>query len=111
MLSRHSSSLCATRILNSRIWFMCRPSSRRAARLSTREEGVELLRPGDLGLATPADPDMYGYISEQHGYGMTAQESGEQAEDLAATMLRHLASTLIPRPRGMSVSRYTNTAA
>jgi len=111
---------------------MCRPSSRRAARLSTREEGVELLRPGDitfcvlarsetnefgrhvyasLGLATPADPDMYGYISEQHGYGMTAQESGEQAEDLAATMLRHLASTLIPRPRGMSVSRYTNTAA
>jgi arginine decarboxylase len=34
---------------------------------------------------------MYGYISEQHGYGMTAEASGEQAEDLAATML---ASTL-----------------
>jgi len=34
---------------------------------------------------------MYGYISEQHGYGMTAKESGEQAEDLPATML---ASTL-----------------
>ena len=34
---------------------------------------------------------MYGYISEHHGYGMTAQESGEYAEDLAATML---ASTL-----------------
>ena len=34
---------------------------------------------------------MYGYISEQHGFGMTAEMSGEQAEDLAATML---ASTL-----------------
>jgi arginine decarboxylase len=34
---------------------------------------------------------MYGYISEQHRYGMTAKETGEQAEDLAATML---ASTL-----------------
>jgi arginine decarboxylase len=72
----------------------------------TREAGVELLRPGDItfgvlarsetnefgiGLARPADPDVYGYISEQHGYGMTAEASGEQAEDLAATML---ASTL-----------------
>ncbi len=34
---------------------------------------------------------MYGYISELHGYGMTADAAGEQAEDLAATML---ASTL-----------------
>lgn len=78
----------------------------------TRKAGSELLRPGDItfcvlarsetnefgrhvyasiGLARPADPDMYGYISEQHGYGMTAEASGEQAEDLAATML---ASTL-----------------
>jgi arginine decarboxylase len=78
----------------------------------TREAGLQLLKPGDitfcvmaraetnefgrhvcasLGLARPADPDMYGYISEQHGFGMTAQASGEEAEDLAATML---ASTL-----------------
>ncbi len=78
----------------------------------SREAGAELLRPGDitfcvmaraetnefgrhvyasLGLAKPADPEMYGYISEQHGYGMTAEAAGEQAEDLAATML---ASTL-----------------
>ncbi len=78
----------------------------------TREAGVELLKPGDItfcvmarsetnefgrhmyasiGLARPADPDMYGYISELHGYGKTAEESGEEAEDLAATML---ASTL-----------------
>jgi arginine decarboxylase len=34
---------------------------------------------------------MYGYISEHHGYGMTKKESGDYAEDLAATML---ASTL-----------------
>src|SRR5258708_1037179 len=77
-----------------------------------RHGGVELLIPSDitfsvmpraetnefgrpfyasLGLARPADPEMYGYISELHGYGMTAEASGEQAEDLAATML---ASTL-----------------
>jgi arginine decarboxylase len=77
-----------------------------------RDVGVEMLKPGDitfcvlarsetnefgrhmyasLGLARPADPGMYGYISERHGYGMTAEQSGEEAEDLAATML---ASTL-----------------
>jgi arginine decarboxylase len=44
-----------------------------------------------IGLARPADADMYGYISEHHGFGMTGQESGDYAEDLAATML---ASTL-----------------
>jgi arginine decarboxylase len=79
----------------------------------SREAGVELVRPGDItfcvlarsqtnefgrhvyasiGLARPADPDMYGYISEVHGYGKAAiATSGEEAEDLAATML---ASTL-----------------
>jgi arginine decarboxylase len=44
-----------------------------------------------IGLARPANADMYGYISEHHGFGMTGQESGDYAEDLAATML---ASTL-----------------
>ena len=34
---------------------------------------------------------MYGYISEHHGYGMTGEQSGDYAEDLAASML---ASTL-----------------
>ena len=34
---------------------------------------------------------MYGYISEHHGYGMTREQSGDYAEDLAASML---ASTL-----------------
>ena len=80
--------------------------------LMERQDGVATLRPGEItfcvmartetdepgrrihssiGLARPADPAMYGYISEHHGYGMTLEESGEYAEDLAATML---ASTL-----------------
>ena len=78
----------------------------------SREEGVATMRPGEItfsvlaraetdepgrrvhasiGLARPADPDMYGYIAEHHGCGMTADQSGEYTEDLAATML---ASTL-----------------
>jgi arginine decarboxylase len=80
--------------------------------LVERERGVLTLRPGEItfcvlargetnepgrrvhasiGLARPADPTMYGYISEHHGFGMSGEESGEYAEDLAATML---ASTL-----------------
>jgi arginine decarboxylase len=80
--------------------------------LIAREAGVATLRPGEvtfcvlaraetdepgrlvhasIGLARPADPATYGYISEHHGFGMTAPESGDYAEDLAATML---ASTL-----------------
>jgi len=80
--------------------------------LIPKEEGVKTLRPGEIthavmarietnepgrllhasiGLARPAQPDRYGYISELHGFGMTAQQSGDYAEDLAATML---ASTL-----------------
>ena len=81
-------------------------------KLITNEEGVATLQPGEItfsvlaraetnepgrrihasiGLARPADPDMYGYIAEHHGFGMTAEQSGEYTEDLAATML---ASTL-----------------
>jgi len=81
-------------------------------RLTSREEGVAALRPGEItftvlaraetdeagrrihasiGLARPADPAMYGYIAEHHGFGMTAEESDEYTEDLAASML---ASTL-----------------
>ena len=44
-----------------------------------------------IGLARPSDTKMYGYISEHHGFGMTAEQSGDYAEDLAASML---ASTL-----------------
>jgi arginine decarboxylase len=81
-------------------------------RMVTREDAVRTLQPGEItfcvmartetdepgrrihssiGLARPTDQKMYGYISEHHGYGMTHEESGEYAEDLAATML---ASTL-----------------
>jgi arginine decarboxylase len=81
-------------------------------KLISREEGVATLRPGEItfsvlaraetnepgrrvhasiGLARPADPEMYGYIAEHHGFGMTAEQSGDYSEDLAASML---ASTL-----------------
>ena len=81
-------------------------------KLIPREAGVATLRPGEItfsvlarsetdepgrrihasiGLARPADPAMYGYIAEHHGSGMTADQSGDYAEDLAASML---ASTL-----------------
>ena len=74
----------------------------------TREQGVNLLKPGQithcvmarnstnepnrliassLGVAIPADKLMYGYLSEHHPYGQTEKVAGEYAEDLAATML------------------------
>lgn len=73
-----------------------------------KEEGIRLLRPGQVlfcvlaematnepgrriassvGLALPKDRDHYGYISEVHLYGRTAESAGEYAEDLAASML------------------------
>jgi arginine decarboxylase len=59
------------------------------ARAETNEPGRRIT--ASIGLARPSDPAQYGYISEHHGYGMTREQSGEYAEDLAATML---ASTL-----------------
>ena len=59
------------------------------ARAETDEPGRRIS--ASIGIARPADPKMYGYISEHHGFGMTKRESGDYAEDLAATML---ASTL-----------------
>lgn len=74
----------------------------------SRKEGQKLIMPGQIvhcvlarqdtnepnrliaaaiGLARPADPKMYGYLSEHHSYGETAKKAGEYAEDLAATML------------------------
>jgi arginine decarboxylase len=40
-----------------------------------------------IGLALPKDADEYGYLSEHHAFGESAEISGEYAEDLAATML------------------------
>ncbi len=74
----------------------------------TREEGLKLLRPGQvtfcvmarqatnepnrliassIGVAQPADSNMYGYLSEHHPMGETDEKAGDYAEDLAATML------------------------
>jgi arginine decarboxylase len=72
------------------------------------EEGIRKLEPGcithcvmaknetnepnrlisaSIGLALPRDVQEYGYLSEHHAYGETADKTGDYAEDLAATML------------------------
>lgn len=77
-------------------------------KLVTRQEGVQMLQPGQvvfavlaemstnepsrmvaasIGLAIPADPNHYGYISEHHAYGQKEELAGDYAEDLAASML------------------------
>ena len=40
-----------------------------------------------IGLARPADHSQYGYLSEHHSYGETAQKAGDYAEDMAMEML------------------------
>lgn len=40
-----------------------------------------------IGVAIPADRSAYGYLSEHEGFGQTETQSGDYAEDLAATML------------------------
>ncbi|MDZ7697388.1 MAG: arginine decarboxylase, pyruvoyl-dependent [Deltaproteobacteria bacterium] len=81
-------------------------------KIISRNEGVKSLAPGQIsfvvmareetnepsrlvhasvGLARPTNKNQYGYISEHHGFGQNTQQSGDFAEDLAATML---ASTL-----------------
>jgi arginine decarboxylase len=47
------------------------------ARAETNEPGR--LVHASIGLARPTDPAMYGYISEHHGFGMTAVQSGDYA--------------------------------
>ncbi len=82
------------------------------ARTISREEGLKLLKPGQIvfvvmaraasnepnrllaaaiGCATPADKKTYGYLSEHHTFGQTERKAADYAEDLAASML---ASTL-----------------
>jgi len=72
------------------------------------EEGTKMLEPGEItycvmakndtnepnrlisaaiGLALPKEAKEYGYLSEHHAYGETAEKTGDYAEDLAATML------------------------
>ncbi len=40
-----------------------------------------------IGVAKPADPGTYGYLSEHHVFGVGIEKAGEFAEDLAAEML------------------------
>jgi arginine decarboxylase len=40
-----------------------------------------------IGLARPADDSQYGYLSEHHSTGETAQKAGDYAEDMAIEML------------------------
>lgn len=40
-----------------------------------------------IGLAWPADDSQYGYLSEHHSTGETAQKAGDYAEDMAMEML------------------------
>lgn len=78
-------------------------------KLITASEGLKQLEPGQItfcvmarnftnepnrliassvGVAIPVDiENQYGYISEHHPFGETEKNSGDYAEDLAATML------------------------
>jgi arginine decarboxylase len=74
----------------------------------TRAKGNSMLRPGaivhcvlaeqatnepnrlcaaSIGVARPSNKAQYGYLSEHHCFGLTEENSGDYAEDLAASML------------------------
>ena len=55
------------------------------ARNATNEPGRKIA--ASIGTAIPADKTMYGYLSEHHPFGETADKAGEYSEDLAAGML------------------------
>lgn len=55
------------------------------AKNSTNE--LSRLISSSIGVAIPRDKGIYGYISEHHAYGETAEMSGQYAEYLAASML------------------------
>ncbi len=77
-------------------------------KIISRTEGLKELKPGQIvfcvmarcasdepnrlvaasiGCAIPADPDMYGYLSEHHAFGQNEKEASDYSEDLAASML------------------------
>ncbi len=77
-------------------------------KLISKEHGVKLIKPGQIafivmsrnetnephrlisssvGMAIPSDPNSYGYLSEHHASGLTDEECGDYAEDMAAQML------------------------
>jgi arginine decarboxylase len=77
-------------------------------KLIPKEQGLKMLQPGEItftvmsknsinephrliaasiGVAIPSNKDSYGYLSEHHSFGQSAEAAGDYAEDLAATML------------------------
>jgi len=77
-------------------------------KIISKEKGINELEPGQItycvmsrnktdepnrligaaiGVAVPKEKNSYGYISEHHSNGQTAQKAGDYAEDLAASML------------------------
>jgi len=77
-------------------------------KIVTKIEGLAHLQPGEIvhcvmarnetdepnrlisasiGVAMPKNRKQYGYLSEHHAFGQTAEVAGDYAEDLAATML------------------------
>jgi arginine decarboxylase len=77
-------------------------------KLISKEEGLEFLHPGEItfavlsknsvnephrliaasiGVAVPSSNKSYGYLSEHHSFGQSAEVVGDHVEDLAATML------------------------
>jgi len=77
-------------------------------KLVSKEEGLKMLHPGEItfavmsknsvqephrliaasiGMAIPSSKNSYGYLSEHHSFGQSADTAGNYAEDLAATML------------------------
>jgi arginine decarboxylase len=77
-------------------------------KLLSRREGLKYLHPGEvvfavvaetsthephrliaasIGVAIPTDRNTYGYLSEHHCYGMSEDQAGDYAEELAAEML------------------------
>lgn len=77
-------------------------------KLISKERGVKMLHPGEItfavmsknsvkephrllaasiGMAIPSSKNSYGYLSEHHSFGQSADDAGNYAEDLAATML------------------------
>jgi len=99
-------------------------------KLIPREDGVATLRPGEItfsvlarsetdepgrrihasiGLARPAAPDMYGYIAEHHGSGMTADQSGIMPKTSRPPCWpRRSVSSSIPAPPGTNARNSTN---
>lgn len=54
------------------------------------------LMAASIGVAIPTDSTHHGYISEHHSFGQTDEESGDYAEDLAASMLAGTLGVEVP---------------